>query len=173
MQFSLEFRPTLFDYVQFLTDRQPRWLLVAGRIVGACLLAVALHHLWTTGLDLGFGILMAAGIMFGVPFYPLSLALLLLIRRPTLRVSADEYGVRIGSKKHKQDIPWSSFATFGAAAEFKHYFWLQCGRGALWIPKRAFASRADLAAFRQFAIEKMGDRCKFDRREHDAEQDSG
>jgi hypothetical protein len=70
----------------------------------------------------------------------------------------DDDGVHVAAGKTKQDFPWASFVLNGSAREHTHHFWLECSRGAALIPKRAFQSPADLAAFRQLVSNKLGDR---------------
>ncbi len=77
------------------------------------------------------------------------------------RLAIDEQAISIEQAKHLRTIPWSSMAMTGTAREIENHFTLECGRGAVWIPKRAFASADDMAAFRALVKEKMGERCHF------------
>lgn len=82
-------------------------------------------------------------------------------RELTSRVSIDEQTILIEQSKSRREIPWSSFAMTGTAREIENHFLLECGRGGVWIPKRAFSTADDLTRFRALVKEKMGERCQF------------
>lgn len=157
---SLEFQPTFTDFLQLASDRRSRWSLIARRVIAAGVLAFALIHLRTHGLDWEVGVSAVVAIMFGIPIY-ITYLFLWLIGRTGVRISIDDDSICFGFGKHYQTIPWSSFATLGSATEFENHFWLECGRGTVWIPKRAFPTMSELRAFRQFVVNQIGDQCKF------------
>ena len=82
------------------------------------------------------------------------------------RVSIDDRLISIKSGKNQNAIPWSSFAAYGSAKELPNHFWIECGRGTVWIPKRAFLTESELTAFRLFVADKMGVRCHFNATPH-------
>lgn len=163
MQLSLEFQTTLADFRQLASDRRSRRSLIVRRVTAVGAILFAFHHLWTVGFDWEFGIIVVVAIIFGVPLSTVYLFIWLSIvfGRPTRWLTIDDTGVSQGSEKRKQDIPWSSFSRFGSATEFKHHFWLESGRGTVWIPKHAFRTETELTAFRTLVADKMGERCRF------------
>ena len=165
MQFSLEFQLTLTDLLQLASDRLSRWSLIGRRVIAVFVFISGLYHLRTSGLDWYFGLLVVCAIMLAVPFG--LHGLLLWLWRPVVHVSIGDESICRWSKKCKQDIPWSSFGAMGSATESETHFLLECGRDAVWIPKRAFQTVVELAAFRQLVIDKMGDRCKFNTGQHE------
>jgi hypothetical protein len=156
MNVSLEFTITLADCLQLASARQSRLSLMVRRAIAAFVLLLSFRHLLTNGLDWEFALYVVVAIYIVTP--AVTALLIAAIWRPILHVSIDDDTVSVESKRHKQNIPWDSFATFGTASEFTNHFWLECGRGTVWVPKRAFSTTAEIVAFRRFVRDKMGDR---------------
>lgn len=163
MHFSLEIQPTLRDFLQLASDRRSRWSLIVSRGIAALALLYGMHHYRANGLDWEFGLIIAFAVIVGAPFHVtyVLIWLVLAIRSPMIHVSIDANGICVRSNNHERDFPWSSFANLGSATEFENHFWLTCGRGKVWIPKRAMSTSGQLAGFRQFVTDKMGARCTF------------
>jgi hypothetical protein len=152
------------DWLQVISDRRPRWSILVRRIGAIALLGFSLWHLSSTGLDLIFAICIYVSICLftGVSFFVwIIMCCFLAYSQPLMLVSIDNDSVSFGSKKSKQIFPWSSFVNYGSATESDNYFWLESGRGSVWIPKTAFTTKEEKDDFRKFVMDKMGDRCKF------------
>lgn len=161
---TLDFVITPRDWNQILSCRTNRLLLIVSRSLGALLLAYAFWHLFSAGFGWPFVLLLLMAFLFGMPFLASRLVVssVLAITRPAVHVTIDECRLLMTTDKSRQDLPWSSLADHGAAEEYRDLFWLECSRGTIWIPKRAFATESEKQKFRSFVASKMGDRCKFE-----------
>ena len=164
MTFSLEFQPTIADIYRITSDRLSRIGLIVRRLIAGCLIVYGMYGLSVNGLNWVAGTSLLVAVMLWVPFYIFYLffGIYLAIKKPILQISIDEECVCLKSKRQSENLPWSNFAMFGTAIEYKSHFWLEGGRSDVWIPKRAFHSAAELNSFRKFVSIKMGDRCQFD-----------
>lgn len=171
MPFSLEFQPTVADFRQLASDRWSRTTLIVRRAFAACMLLYGLYELSVNGFSWLAPLTVVVAIMIGVPFSSsfLLIWLQLSIWKPILQVTIDDDRICEGAKKRgeetvkqNEEIPWSSFVKYGSATEYKNHFWLESGRGDVWIPKRAFHTDAEIDDFRHFVSTKMGDRCRFE-----------
>ncbi len=138
--------------------------MLVRSVLALIVVAYALLRLMDSGLDGDFILSMLLAACIGIPFFVPGIFMfcILAMTRPTIHVSIDDdHVVSVGPKHSQQQIPWSSFAKYGSAIEYTHHFWLECGRGTAWIPKRAFESEDTMDKFRSFVAEKIGNRCKF------------
>ena len=155
MHLSMDFVFTPADWRQLISCQRSRWsrMLRPAVVLGAIVLGV--QHLLTSGLYLYLGLYLL------IPLFLCAPCLFLCFYRPEIHVSIEDETICVECNDHKQIFRWSSFVRFGSATEYKNHFCLECGRGSVWIPKRAFLTDTDLEAFRQFVSENMGERCKF------------
>ncbi len=171
MNLSLELTLTAADLRQLTaangSRRFARILALIHILLAVAMLFIGFRHLSDFGLDWIF----ASQVVFAVyvvsqRFISEWLLLPAILRfstqPPTYRMSIDDQSILIEQGKYyPRKIPWTSFAKTGTAGEFENHFWLECGRGNVWIPKRAFSTADDMTAFRAFLKDKMGERCQF------------
>ena len=166
MNLSLEFTLTAADLRQLMAGRGWRRFSLLCYVVAIFFVLLAVHRLSTSGLDWIFGLYVAFAVYLffrDLMFISLFVAFCQFWAKRALisRVSIDEQTISIEQSKSQREIPWSSFAMTGTACELKSHFWLECGRGVVWIPKRAFPTADDMTNFRALVKEKMGERCQF------------
>jgi hypothetical protein len=168
MHLSVEFVITPTDCIQLIYQSHARWSIVLRRIVALGILALCVRHLLTIGLEWEFTVYLLLAVLVGVPLVSMRLGMLYMVvrYRPVIHISIDDDSISTSWKSvsgsfrtYDQHIPWSSFIMFGSATELTNHFLLECGRGGVWIPKRAFSTDTERAVFRQFVSERMGDRC--------------
>ena len=166
MNLTVEFIMTPVDMRETMALHPfPRFSLLRITVAAAPLL-FSLWHWSTNGLDWTLGLFIALAIygFFHMSIFQWLFPLYFLrtMKHPlTFRTSIGDQAVSIQQDELRQEILWSSFAASGVAREIKNHFWLECGHHGVWIPKRAFQTADDIAAFRALVKDKMGERCQF------------
>lgn len=163
MNLSLEFTLTSADLRQLNTWRGWRRLTLSRYLAAIFTLFLGWQ---TVGLDWLFGLYVAFAVYLFFSHFIAESLLVPLLRFTTKQelkscVSIDEQTISIEQSKSRREFPWSSLALNGTAREIDNHFWLECRHSGVWIPKRAFSTADDIAAFRALAKEKMGERCQF------------
>lgn len=166
---TLDFVFTPTDWLQLSSYRRGRLSFGVRRLVALIFGAYAFWNLIDSGLDWHFGLCILMAVSIGIPFIVTRtiLSFILAIMRPTIHMLIDNDRISIESNRSQQQIAWSSFAMSGIAIEYTDHFVLECGRGSVWIPKRAFDTKDTMEEFRVLVAGKMGGRCKFNPRQPD------
>ena len=166
MNLSLEFAMTTADLRQLNALRGWRRFSLLRYVVAIFVLLLGTQSWSIKGLDWTFGLYVAFAVYLFLRdfiFVSLLVPLLRLSTKQELitQVSINEETIAIEQTKHRREFQWSAMATTGTAREIENHFWLECGRGGVWIPKRAFPTADDMANFRALVKDKMGERCQF------------
>jgi hypothetical protein len=166
MNLCLEFTMTAADLREVTARPSWSWFSLIRHLVAIFMASLGAWRWFTSGLDWLVALYVALSVYFCFSEWIFISLFVPLMQFSTKhgwlsRVSIDEQAISIEQSKHQRTIPWSSFAMTGTAREIENHFLLECGRGAAWIPKRAFATAEDMAAFRALVKEKMGERCQF------------
>jgi hypothetical protein len=148
----------LFRSVFPMIGRRRIWF---RRIVGVLLAAFALNIFLQYGLGWQPIVVSVVAVQmlspYGIAF--LVASGLVLWFRPRIRITFDSNEIGLATRKREMErIPWTSFNVYGSAIETEQEFHLDCGRGHVYVPKRAFADAQELTGFRALVREKLGDR---------------
>ena len=165
MNLSLEISVTSSDLRQLMAASGSSRFSLIRILIGVIVLFVGFQHLSNVGLDWYFALHVVIAIYLISNRFIVELLFAKIMwfstPPPTYRISIDDQSILIEQAKYRQEILWTSFAMTGTAREFENHFWLECGRGTVWIPKRAFPTNDDLKTFRALVKDKMGERCQF------------
>ena len=165
MNLSLEITVTAADLRQLMAASGSRRFSLIRILAALLVLFFGFQHLSNVGLDWYFAlhVVFAAYVVSNRFIFEWLFPTIMRLstRPPSYRMSIDDHSILIEQTKSRQELPWTSFAMTGTAREFENHFWLECGRGNVWIPKRAFPTADDMTIFRALVKEKMDERCQF------------
>lgn len=163
MTASLTFRVRLGDLYEMMPRSRSRLSTIFDWAAALFMLSVAWKSYSIDGVNwVACGTLLAAVyLVFWHEFLILTMWPFLGFWKSNVEIAVNDESISSGSNGTMQTIPWSSFQRSGSFQESKKHFSLECGRGAVWIPKRAFATSADVVAFREFVSIRLGEPSSF------------
>ena len=162
MNLTLDYTPTYTEFRQLLANFRSRRYSIIRVFVGVALIVFVLQQSFSSGFKWLLLLCLAVAIELILSDLIFAWIVRAIWRSSMLRVTINDHSISVEHGKHRHEIRWSSFAMTGTAREIENHFLLECGRGTVWIPKRAFPTETDMANFRALVKDQMGVKCHFE-----------
>lgn len=162
MSLALEYTLTAADLRQVLKFHDERRWPSVHFLGGLLAAAFASYQFLNYGID--WGVCLTAALSIYLIFwesifsYVLTTALSWSGKHPVIRMELDSEVIRVERGLGGEVFTWDTFASDGSAMEYQEHFELDLRQTGLFIPKRAFATSADMANFRDLVRAKLNDR---------------